>query len=361
MPGIQYRSIGDLINSTLDNLPAKYQETMRDVKYPCMRLFFSQYKKSIGGGTGHRMQLRLLDKTSHKQVLPYQATATKHEDLLTFQVTDWTFGENKIEFDERVIRMNENGARIIEFMKAQRSGAYANTINVKEDMLTGVPVNASDKLSYWGLPYWFRTLALNVTDNTGSFSGQTVYYQDASTATTRAGIDLALAANARGRNFAGTYSGYADEQFFDLLRRAMTRTDFGTMFELEGEKPAGSSPSDMYVLVSLDMHDQLAKRVNKGPDDQNGDVERFSDPTFRGVKFIPTPTLGNYAYNPVYGIKRSKVYGIVLGDEWMKETPALNSTQQLRVWVRGIHDTSNLTSDDCRSGGFVLHTVRTAA
>lgn len=364
MAGIAYRSVADVINTTLDNLPAKYQETMQLQNLPLVKLFFTDYKQGVPGGTGHRMQIRVLDKTTHKQVLPYQGTKTKHEDVSAYQITNWTFGENKIEFDERLIRMNENGARIVEYMKMQRSAAYANTLLAKERMLCNVPDNSSDGLKYWGLPYWFRTLTAGQSDPTGGFNGKTIIWGDGSTTgnTTRAGLDLSTTRNARLPNFVGTYSGYIDEAFFDLLTRAMTRTDFGTVFHLEGEKPAGSSPSDMYLIADHDRCDQMEKRVNKGPDDQGGDVRRFTDGavTFRGVKFVRCPALSESAitYAPVYGIKRSKTKGIVLGGDWLTEGKATNSTEQLQVWVRGIFDTSNLTCDDARSGGFVLHTVR---
>lgn len=361
MPGISPVSIADLVNLTRNAQPSVIQETQADTSCPSVRLFFTSNRESVAGGTGYEMRLRILDKTTYRNVLPYEATTTIHEDLTAVQLTKWTFGEQKIEYDERVIRMNQGGAQIIQYMKGQRSGAYANTWNEKETQLVGIQDNAGDVRKYWGLAYWFRTLALNVADPTGSFSGKIAYYPDGTTETLRAGIDLALARNARCPNFAGTYSGYVDEAFFDLLRRAMTRTDFQVLPNLEGEPPAGSAPSDMYIMCSHDIADQWVKRINKGPDDQGGDTERFTDPQFRGVKGIRVPKLANFAYNPVYGIKRKKVKGIVLGSEWMREGAPTNDQNTLQTYVYGIFDTSNLTVDDVRSGGFVLHTVRTAA
>lgn len=359
--GIAYRSVQDVINSTLDNLPAKYQETVALSNHVLVKLFFTDFRQGVPDGTGYRMNIRVLDATTHKQVLPYQGTKTKHEDVSAFQVTDWTFGENKIEFEEKLIMMNGGGSRIYEYMKMQRSAKYANTILVKERMLANLPDNPSDSLKYWGLPYWFRTLNTGAADPTGGFNGKYVIWPDGTAATTlRAGLDLNTTRNARLPNFVGTYSGYIDEALFDLLTRAMTRTDFGSIFQLEGEKPAGSSPGDMYVLADHDRADQLEKRVNKGPDDQQGDVRRFTAPTFRGVKIVRTPILSEspITYAPIYGVKRAKTRGIVLGGEWLREGKAINSPEQLQTWVRGIHDTSNLTCDDARSGGFVLHTVR---
>lgn len=360
-PGIAYRSIPDLINNTLDNLPNQFQETLRDTDAPCFKLFFGKNRKSIPSGTGHQMRIRVLDATTYKNVLPYEATSTKHDDYSVFQLTNWTFGEQKMEFDERVIRQNQGGAQIVDMMKIQRSAKQADLIFSKEDQLTGIMDSATDDRRYWGLPYWLRTLDINVADPTGAFAGKRAYFRDGTNSLLRAGIDLSTTRNGRLPNFAGTYSGYIDEAFFDLLRRALTRTAFSTFAELEGEAPASSAPADCWILASHDNCDQWIKRINKGPDDQQGDTERFQDPQFRGVKVMRVPTLGNYAYSPIYGIKRSKIHGIVLGDMWLKETEAVRSPSQLQTWVRGIHDTSNLTMDECRSGGFVLHTVRTAA
>ena len=361
MPGIAATSIVDLTNLTRAAQPNILQETQEFTAVPLVKLLLNSNRKSVSGGTGYQMNLRILDKTTARQVLPYEATSTIHEDLTAVQVTGWTHGEQKYEYDKRIIRMNQGGAQIVEYMKAQRSGAWANIWTKKERMLAGIKDSASDPLKYWGLAYWFRTLALNVADPTGSFSGKTAYYPDGTTETLRAGIDLNLARNARCPNFAGTYSGYVDEPFFDLYRRALTRTDFMVFPKLEGEAPAGSSASDCYSVASHDICDQWVKRINKGPDDQHGDTERFTDPQFRGVKTVRCPVLSEFAYNPVYGLKRNKVHGIVLGGEWLTETEPTNDASTLLTYVIGIHDTSNLTVDDCRSGGFVLHTVRTAA
>lgn len=361
MAGVPYASIGDLITSTLYDLPKTWTDTLRQVDYPLTRLFFSKYKSSKDGGIGYEKKIRMTAKTTFQFVRPYQATATQHEDLLAVQRTPWTFYEQKMEFDERTKEMNSGGAAIVDNMKVERSGAYENAFNRMEDALGDAPLNSSDDLSLYGLAYWAPTLELNVEDPEGGFNGKTVYFRDGTSSTTRAGIDLSLSRNARGRSFCGTYSGYADRAFFDLLRRAVTRTNFGTLAQIEGEKPAGSSPGDMYLLASHDMCDQIEERINKGPDDQKGDVERFTDPQFRGIKFIRTPTLANYAYSPVYGIKRSKVYGIVLKGDWMRELPAMNSQATPLTWVVPIVGTCNLTCDDPRSGIFVLHTTRTAA
>ncbi len=360
MPGIAYTSIGDLIVGTLNELPKTFTDTMRQVEYPLSRLFFSQYKKRTGG-VGYEKKIRKAPKTTFQRTLPYQATSTQHEDLLVAQTTPWVFFEQKMEYDDRTMRMNSGGQEIIDMMKAERSGAYEDIFNNLEDDLVRAPDNTSDRRHPYGLDYWFPTLELNTADATGGFNGKTIQWKDGSTpTTTRAGVDLSLAANARLRSFVGTYSGYTDEAFFDLLRRAMTRTNFGTLAQLEGDKPAGSSPGDMYILANHDICDQLAKRVNKGPDDQGGDTERFKDGQFRGVGFMRSPAFDSLSYAPIYGIKRSKTFGLVLG-EWMKEIPAQNSQATLRTYVIGIVGDYNLTCDDPRSGGFCIHTVRTAA
>lgn len=361
MAGIAALSIGDVITNTLSDLQKTFTDTMRQTEYPLCRLFYSQYKKGSNGGTGWDKKIRLAPKTTFQFVLPYQATATQHEDLTGKQVTPWVHWEQKMEFDERTKEMNSGGAMIIDNMKMERSGAYENIFNEMEDALTLAPLNATDARSIYGLPYWAPTLELNTADSDGGFNGKTIYFRDGTSSTTRAGLDLSLSKNARGRSFVGTYSGYTDTAFYDVLRRAVTRTNFGTLAQIEGDKPAGSSAGDMYLLASHDMCDQIEARINRGPDFQQGDTERFTDPQFRGIKFIRTPTLGNLAYSPVYGIKRSKVFGIVLKDTWMKELPAMNSQATPLTWVVPIVATCNLTCDDPRSGIFVLHTVRTAA
>lgn len=361
MPGVTISSLGDLLNSTLPDLPKTFSDTLRQTDYPLTRLFFTQFKRSKSGGKWYEKRIRVSAKTTFQFVNLYEPTGSMHEDLMAVQRTDWAHWQEKMSFDDREIDMNSGAARIIELMEEQRSGSYEAIFNGIEDNLTLAPLTAGDTKSLAGLPYWFPTLELNTFDPEGGFNGKTVYYRDGTSSTTIAGIDRSTSANARVKSFVGTYSGYADAAFFQLLRRAITRTNFGTLMQLEGEKPADSTSGGMYILASHDMNDQIVERINKGPDDQQGDVERFDQAKFNGIKFVRVPTIANLAYNPVWGVKKSKTFGIVLKDNWMKEGKALTSPNTPQTHTVAITGTCNLTCDDPRSGGFCLHTTRTAA
>lgn len=361
MPGVSIASLGDLLNSTLPDLPKTFSDTLRQTDYPLTRLFFTQFKRSKSGGKYYEKRIRVSTKTTFQFVNLYEPTAALHEDLMAVQRTDWAHWQEKMAYDDREIDMNSGAARIIELMEEQRSGSYEAIYNGIEDGLTLAPQNSTDTKNIAGLPYWFPTLELNTVDPVGGFNGKTVYFRDGTSSTTIAGIDRSTATNGRVKTFAGTYSGYADEAFFNLLRRAITRTNFGTLMQLEGEKPADSTSGGMYILASHDMNDQIVARINRGPDDQMGDVERFDQAKFNGIKFVRVPTIGDLAYNPIWGVKKSKTFGIVLKDNWMKEGKAINSQTTPQTWVVPITGSCNLTCDDPRSGGFCLHTVRTAA
>lgn len=358
MPGVTINSLGDLLNSTLPDLPKTFTDTLRQTDYVLTRMFFTQFKRSKTGGKWYEKRIRVAAKTTFQFVNLYEPTGQLHEDLMAVQRTDWAHWQEKMVFDDREIDMNSGAARIIELMEEQRSGSYEAIFNGIEDGLTLAPANSSDLKNIAGLPYWGLTLEASTSDPEGGFNGKTVFFRDGTTSTTRAGIDLSSAANARLRNFVGTYSGYADTAFFNLLRRAITRTNFGTLMQLEGEKPAPTTAGNCYLLASHDMNDQIVERINRGPDDQQGDVERFDQAKFNGIKFVRVPTIGSLSYAPVWGVKTSKTYGIVLKDRWMKEGKALNSQSTPETWVVPIVGTCNLTCDDPRSGIFCLHTVR---
>jgi hypothetical protein len=365
MPGgVTIDNLGDLLNVTLPVLPRTYSETMRQTDYPLVRLFFTQFKRSFSGGKFYEKRVRARARSTFSFVNMYESTPALQQDLMIVQGTRWIHWQEKMPFDEREVDINSNPAQIIELMAERRSGSYESIMNGLEDDLANVRQNAGDSKHLDGLAWWFRTLAINAENPEGGFDGVTAYFRDGSSTTihtTGYDADRANVNNARLRNFVGTYSGQADKPFFDLLRRAITRTNFGTLVQFEGEKPAASTPSGMFILADHDMNDQIVERINKGPDDQMGDLERFTEAKFAGVRFVRVPTLSDYAYRPVYGVKRSKTMGIVLKNRWMREMKALNSQATPETWVVPIVGTCNLTCDDVRSGGFVLHTKRTAA
>ncbi len=365
MPGAVIESLGDLLSLTLPQLPKKYTQTLRQTDYPLTRIFFSEMKKSLRGGKWYEKRIRLRARGTFQFVNIYEATGAIQQDLMGVQATPWIHWMEKMPYDDREIDINDGAPQIVELMQERRDGSYEAIYNGHEDDLGLAPQSASDRKHLTGLPFWFRTLALNAEDPIGDFNGITAYYRGGTSTTlhdtSANALDRSVLDNQRLRNFVGTYSGVADEQFFDLLRRAITRTNFGTLVELGGEAPAASTPDSCMLLADHDMNDQMVRRINKGPDDQNGDVERFTEGKFAGIRFVRVPTFGSIAYRPVYGIKRSKVKGIVLKDRWMKELKALNSQATPETWVVPIVGTCNLTCDDVRSGGFVLHTKRTAA
>lgn len=361
MAGARYDDLGDLLNTTLPDLPRTFSSTLRQTDYPLTRMFFTEFKRKKQGGKWYEKRIRARARTTFQFVNLYEPTGALQEDLVVVQRTDWIHWQEKMPFDDREVDANSGGAQIIEMMEERRDGSYEGIYNGLEDDLSDVPDNSSDRKHLSGLPYWAPTLELNSEDPDGGFNGKTIYFRDGTSSTTRAGVDLSDARNQRARTFVGTYSGYADEPFFDLLRRAITRTNFGTLLQLEGEKPADSSAGGMYLLADHDMNDQLVRRINKGPDDQNGDIERFDQAKFSGVKMVRVPTLSSFAYKPVYGCKRAKTFGIVLKDRWMKELKAINSQSTPETWVVPIVGTCNLTCDDPRSGIFNLHVKRTAA
>lgn len=364
MPGVTIDSLGDLLNATLPVLPKKFSETLRQTDYPLTRLFFTEFKRSFGGGKYYEKRVRSRARSTFQFVNLYQSTPALQQDLMIVQGTRWIHWQEKMPYDDREIDINSGEAAIIELMQERRSGSYESIFNGVEDDLANRRDNSSDTLHLDGLPWWFRTLALNAEDTTGGFNGITAYFRDGTTTTlhtTGYDADRNDPQQARLRNFVGTYDGTMGKPTLDLLRRAITQTNFGTLMNLEGEKPEPSTPDSMYLLADHDINDQMVEKINRGPDDQQGDVERFTSARFAGIRFIRTPNLANFAWRPIYGIKKRKTYGIVLKNRWMRELKALNSQATPETWVVPIVGTCNLTCDDVRSGGFVLHMKRTAA
>lgn len=348
---------GDVLDATLAVLPKTYTETLRLTDYPLTRAFFESAKRKPGG-KGYEKRVRIRNRGGFRFVNAYETTSTSQEDLIAILKTPWCHWEQKMSFDEKEEAINSGESeQIIDLMQMRRADAYESIYNGIEEACISVPQNDNDDKPFFGLPYLLPPLADNEEDADGGFN-VTAYTKGDGTgdSNTIQGIDRSDIANERGRTYGATYSGNADEPFFDTLRRALKRTSFRAIPNLAGDKFPQMNPN--FIFVNEDMDDQLDKRINKGPDDKQGDFERFTTPQFRGANFHRVPMMNALSYNPVWGVRTSKLYGIVLKGRWMAEKKALNSQAGIETWVKAVVGSCNLTNDDPRTSGFCIHTVR---
>jgi hypothetical protein len=361
--GGEITNTGDLLACTLPKLARTFSETLRNTDTPATKVFFGGSRAKSSSGTSYVKKVRAQVLPNFRFVNMFETRSRPINDVMVQLQMLWRHWDTHWGMDDREVAMNSDAEQIIDIIKGRRSGCYEDAYNVIEAELCGQPKSKissgkPDTDSLWGLLYYFPTLKVGEgTVGTAGFDGDEVTYGDGDTDSVIAGADRTNIRNERLRTMVGCYD-EIDENFINVLRYCMTRTAFMTMPELEGDDPAPKTPVTMFAAHST--VDDMIARVNQGPDDKEGDLERFSTVRFQGIPFIRTPEFDAKAFLPVVGVKLSKTYGRILKGRWFKELKPMNSREAPETWVVPTVGSCNLCCDDPRSGGFTLHKIRTA-
>jgi hypothetical protein len=239
-------------------------------------------------------------------------------------------------------------------LKSRRIDATVDLANLLEDAGWSTPTNSSDDLLPRGIPYWLNKLNAS-TSSTGAFSGQTIRYRDATTSTTKGGIDGSTTANARWRNYAFTYTGI-DSQFVKNMRRAFHATKFVSPMIAKDLSDGPKSKFKLYMnLNTLVEYEDLVTKQN---DNNGADLDPYHGNTsFRKVPIIYAPPLDADIDGAVYGVNHNKFFPIVLTGDWLRENEPMFDVEQHNVMTTFIDCSYQYFCNNVRLGGFVGHTV----
>lgn len=358
MPGVSTSGLVDLLNSTFEKAPKrKLEETQKLTDYVGVRNFFSNGKYDVKGGTSFRTNIRRTVTNTARRVRPYEVTSFQKTDVTALIETPWAFYQEKCVLDSKEVDMNSDdmGTQIVNIVRPLESNCMESLYNLLEADVWKAPLSSTDTLSMRGIVgYWFAPLGSGVTDTTGGFNGTTAVFRDGTTSSTIGGQDRANVANDRIRNYVGTWSGTFDQTLLSQIRRAMTRTGFQMLSELN-ESPVKTG-GKKYMYAGHEVCDAAEDLVNKGPDDLGGQLMRFKDPGLRGVPLMRAPELSSISYNPIVAVDHSKVFGIVLRGKWMDRTEPLRVDSTIAGW--SYETTCNIHCTNIRNAGWMLHTVR---
>jgi hypothetical protein len=355
--GISNADLIDLQKTTLQNLPDMEFEVVLSLQnFPVIDKWFGENKKSIGSGTQIERNIMLDTTGNAKHVKPFQKTPINIGDTQTKITAPWCRVQTHYSIERREALENRSPARYIDLLKARRIDGTLDLAKLLERRAWATPNSASDDVNPRGLPYWISMLDAAAT-STGAFSGSRIIYGDLTTSQSKGGIDLSLAANANGKNWAATYTAI-DATFVANLRRAFHAVEFKSPVTVEGLQKGNTSNYKIYMgLDNLVAYEELTAGKNVGQDYGN-DLAKFHGATvFRRVEIVHTPSLNGATYSPVYGVNHGMFYPVVLEGDWMRESDPMMDVEQHNTMTTFIDGSYNFFSKNYRESGFVLHTV----
>ncbi|MCW5776532.1 MAG: phage major capsid protein [Phycisphaeraceae bacterium] len=353
MPGLSIQQLGDLLQTTLENLPqGEFEVAFKYQSYPICDKWFRKQRRRESSGTAISRRVQLKTNGSARFVQLYEATPNNVVDTMSTIRADWVHAEAKHHYESHEIDMNREPAKLVDLIKSRRVAAYMDIADIIEQKAWQTPPDQNDLKFPLGVPYWINYLPAGTVDYDGSFNGHQALYGDGTTSSTVGGIDGSLAANERWRNFAGTHTGM-NQRTIDLLRRAIRRTNFTPPISVRDLYRGPASQVRLYS--NQDMADEYERMVNAGGDDRNGDLNPFGGIlTFKRIPWIAIPALDDEPYDPIFGVNHAHFYPEVLRDWWMKEDEPIRDRDWRHVYTVGLDSSFQFFCTNKRAAGFAL-------
>lgn len=359
--GVDNAALLDLVATTLKDLPdGQFEVAWDSVDYEFVRIY-EHSRRRVDGGTSIQRNV-VLDETGNARYRRLFDTDQPSVENVQSQIdVPWTQLGTDYSWDVLEIMRNKNSAKgYIDLIESRRVERLWGLAELMEDRGWKTPTSATDTLFPYGIPYYLNFRPAN---NSGSgFDGQTIRYQDGTTATTAAGIDAAV--EPKWRNYAATYT-KIDNELLRVLRRAFLLTRFRAPAFVRSPGNDSQGPQRKLYCnadVAVELQDLSDKRDdNNTPRDLAGkaliDVEGTT--YFNRVPIHYIPQLDPVIEDPLYYVDWSKIQPIVQDGYWMEESqPMIDRGQHTTVTVFLDAAHNNLCTNR-RTAGFVVHKVTT--
>lgn len=298
--------VGDLVQTTLRELGrGRFTEISTTLqRHTAMRNLVRKNRIVIESGYGIQWDVMVNQSGAAANVGLSASDNINDVDLMTQATADWRNSTTNYAIERRVLDMNREPARIVDYVKTKRIGAMISMAELMERNFWGPPVAITDNVTPWGINTWV------VKNATQGFNG------GAPTGYTTIGLNPTTYPN--WQNWTDQYTQISADDFIRRARKAATFTDF--------QPPVDGIPTfntgDDYGFYSNygvigPLEESLdARNDNLGPDIATNDGKVL----FRRVPVVWIPILEQDSTNPFYGINWGLMKTYILQGWWLRET-----------------------------------------
>lgn len=354
--GVALSNFGDLANHCLAKFKNKgaFESAFEYQRFIACDHWFRDDRIKFDDGKSIEWRLILESDGSAKYVDQFERNEEEnYTDLALTGTAPWVRLVGKATFEEVEASLRKNESALIDYMKSRFYVGVKDLMLKIEDRIVGVPTNASDSKSPRGLKYWISYLNSGTTDYTGGFNAYTVIWGDATTTTTKGGVDGAQ--QRHWRNWAANHAGL-NMPTLDTLARGLLYTDFVAPRDLK--EYYNPKKQTRRIYTSLAQQSEYERLLNQTPDNKNGDLRRFRGENgildFRGIEWIGMKHLESESYEPIFVVSMPNFFPFVHSEWWMKRSKAMNSRTMHTVWTTFFDCLFNFGCDNVRNQ-MVLH------
>lgn len=371
--GVDYDKLGDLLATTLKDLPKDEYEVMWDSHdYEFCRIY-QEHRRQIDGGTSIQRNV-ILDRHGRAKYRRLYDTDQPVVDQNQHTIDiPWTQIGTDFSWDVVEILRNKSSTKgFINLLENRRTERMWDLAELIEDRGWATPTSATDKLYPYGIPYYINFLDNGST--TGGFHGKTIRYQGGTTGTICAGIDAAT--ESKWRNYADVYT-KVDNSLLRKMRSAVRRTRFRPApFVNKPGKDNVGPVIKLYVNddTATELEDLADKRDDMtAPKELAGKMLHSFDGTVYFNKmpviyidrldgFTVTDGGGNsFEPDPIYCVDWSKLEPVVQDGYWMEEGKPMVDRGQHTTFTVYLDGSHNNLCKNRRTAGWVLHKAIPAA
>lgn len=368
MPGVPNSALLDLISNTLKNLPdLEFEIALQYQVWEICNQWFKNKKRQEDSGTSIERKVMLDSSGNARHVRLYQRTPINVPNVMDTISAPWCQCETFWSVERREILRNKQPSKIVDMLEKARKDGLISMAELLEGRGILPPASATDDLNPMGLLYWLSMLE-DGTTSAGGFDAYRVRFTGGTSSTTKGGINGALAAKAKWRNYAASYVS-VNAELIKRLRRAVTATSFQA--PMLAKDVVEGPRSDYRIYMDLDTHVEYEDYATSANENVGPDLDKFHGLTsFRRIPVVYMSALdgltiigGSGTSNspaPIIGANFSKFYPITLSGDWMVEDGPIKDIESHNVMTTFVDGSYQYFCSNVREGGFVVHKEITA-
>jgi hypothetical protein len=308
---LQAEQIIDLVTTTQKNLGRMKWTDLTSTLHNYVALPKILVEKKVGFQSGTAIQFNVQMGTSGaaRNVGLGQSDQTNIGDTMKTATVPWRHQNTNYGFFRQEIRMNSGPEQIVELVKTRRHDAMVDLAKLFEANFWSKPVDSTDSLKPFGVPYWIVPSA-----TTGLFGLNPSGFSDGAGGLSSTTYD-------QWRNLTAQYAAVTKADLIKKLRLCYTKANFKS--PISPAPPSYADGSGWGIYSGYDNVLSVAEEMLEAQNDNLGNdvASRDGAVTFRRIPWEWVDYLDSDATNPVCGINWATFKPFFLEGEYMVENP----------------------------------------
>lgn len=332
--GLQADAYQDILVNTLKELGRlKFTDLSYDLQeHVIMPTLLKKEKVKFDSGYGINWQVLVDHNHSARNVGLFAVDNINVRDGLRTATVPWRHTTADYAYERRLMAMNREPAKILDYVKSQRHMAMVSLAAHMEQAGWSAPPADTDEDMPYGIPFWIQKYGSSGVTTAG-FNGT-----NPSGFTGGAG-GISSTTHPRWANWTEQYTAVTKADLIKKLREATTKTGFKPPVD-HASYARGKARRGLYTnynVISAMEEVGEAQNENLGRDLASMDGQIM----FRRTPVTYVPHLDSDTDDPIYGIDWSEFSFVFLKGEYLREDPPEKAPEQHTVYKGHIDLTWN--------------------